>query len=223
MKFVYPDISMIFDTEDDRINTIIIENANLFCDVLNDIQRQISGMDGISVVSQKNVPSNMSKKVELLDRFVPFEINSKSLISKISTEIEKNALDGERYHDTVELLGRISEFLNQLTFDFNCDIVFQKMDIGSIIKACAPSILDEYQSLAEKLLDYFAMITEFIGEKLFITVNLRSYLSDAETELFMQSVRAHGYHLVMIESAERVKLSSEKRLIIDQDLCEIVC
>ena len=65
------------------------------------------------------------------------------------------------------------------------------------------------------------LIYEFDRQKLFITVNMRSFVSDAEAELFARTVIAHGYRVLMLESAERERLSNENRLIIDGDLCEI--
>ena len=62
---------------------------------------------------------------------------------------------------------------------------------------------------------------EFIGKKLFVTVNLRSYISDKEAELFMQTALLHKFNVFMIENYEHKRLSYEKRFIIDADLCLI--
>ena len=40
-------------------------------------------------------------------------------------------------------------------------------------------------------------------------------------ELFIETVRQHGYNLLMIESGEHPLLTSEQRYIIDSALCEI--
>ncbi len=37
----------------------------------------------------------------------------------------------------------------------------------------------------------------------------------------MASVLSHGYHVLMVESAEHTLLPCEQRTIIDRDLCEI--
>ena len=65
------------------------------------------------------------------------------------------------------------------------------------------------------------LVTEFDRKKLYITINLRSYIDDIETEKFIDTVLNHSYNLIMIESYEHSRLPNEQRYIIDADLCEI--
>ena len=51
MKFVYPDIDCVFDTEIERINTIVIENPRLLCAMISDLQTQLAGGEGRAVLS----------------------------------------------------------------------------------------------------------------------------------------------------------------------------
>ena len=65
------------------------------------------------------------------------------------------------------------------------------------------------------------LVTEFDRRKLYLTVNLRSYISDNEAYEFMKTVLNHGYNVIMLESSEHTHLDEELRYIIDADLCEI--
>lgn len=76
-------------------------------------------------------------------------------------------------------------------------------------------------TLPEKLLDYFEMVREFERNKLFFTVNLRSFLSDKEAEAFFRSVVMHEFSVIMFENKDYPKSKWEKRLILDADLCTI--
>lgn len=89
------------------------------------------------------------------------------------------------------------------------------------MKSAAPELRDDSSDLCEKLLDYFELVREFDRDKLFVLVNFRSYVSDDKFELFAQSVLSHGYRVFLIESSERKRASTENRLLIDKDLCEI--
>lgn len=64
------------------------------------------------------------------------------------------------------------------------------------------------------------LVREFDRDKLFFTVNLRSYIDDDEAELFMKTVIDHDFKIVMIENKEYNKLKHELRMTIDADLCE---
>ena len=101
------------------------------------------------------------------------------------------------------------------------DIEFDQLSPGMMVKAASPRFSEDYASLGEKILDYMELVYEYLGEKMFFTVNLRSYLADEETDLFMEGLLQHGYHCIMIESFERKQLTREKRYLIDLDLCEI--
>lgn len=221
MKFVFPEIDFIFDTECDKINTLIVENPYLLCSLLGDITDQLSGLDGKAVLSNNSRILPISKNMELLDRFIPFELSTKSLITKITADLENKAVSDDFYAKTVQAVGGIETLLNDLAFEYDCDIDFTKVSIGSFIKASGVEVKSSHTSLAEKILDYFELVTEFVGKRMFVTVNLRCYISDEDSELFMQSVLMHSYHLLMIESFEHSRLEHEKRLVVDRDLCLI--
>lgn len=221
MKFVYPEINKVFDTDIEKINTIVVENQKLLINILSDIYGQIEGNDGKSVLSDNKGILPMGKYAELLTQFVPFELCKKSLISKISALFEKKALEEDMYLETMELMSSIERYLYKLSFDFNCNPIFQKININSLIKASGFGLNEEYDSLGEKILDYFELVREFDHDKLFITFNLRCFLSDAETQLFIEDILRREIKLIMLESSERKLLSCENRLLIDSDLCEI--
>ena len=48
--------------------------------MIRDIFNQVQGEEGISVLSEDNKVLPMAKHIELLTRFVPFDMNQKSLI-----------------------------------------------------------------------------------------------------------------------------------------------
>ncbi len=82
-------------------------------------------------------------------------------------------------------------------------------------------LCEDYASLGEKLIDYMELAVEYLQKKLFVFVNLRSYISDREAQLFLDTVRQHKYHIILVESHESIKLKGEKRYIIDAAYCEI--
>lgn len=65
------------------------------------------------------------------------------------------------------------------------------------------------------------LVREYERDKLFITVNLRSYIDDSEMEKFMKTILQHQIHLIMVENREYERLPDEDRYIIDSGLCEI--
>ena len=61
---------------------------------------------------------------------------------------------------------------------------------------------------------------EKLGKKLFITLNMRSYFSDNEIELFIGEIKRKQLYVLMLENCARKKITGSDQLIIDSDLCE---
>lgn len=221
MKFVYPEINKVFEADANFVNTLVIENQELFCRIIEDIYNQINGFDGKSVLSADNKILPIHKHLEILSQFIPFEINRKKLLSKICSALEEKAISDEYYYQTTELMNKIEKYLLELSFDFTCNISFENIGIASLIKASGMEISDDYNSLGEKIIDLIELITEFDRKKFYVIINLRNYLSDEETTLFMDTVINHGFAVLMIEGNEHPPLPKEKRYIVDKDLCEI--
>lgn len=221
MKYVYPKIGKVFETDGNLVNTLVIENQGLFCRIIEDIQNQINGFDGKSVLSIDNKIIPINKNLEVLSQFIPFEINRKNLISKICSAIEAKSAEEEFCYKASELMTQIESFMMEISFDFACNLSFEKLNFASLVKASGLEIADDYDSLGEKIIDLMELITEFDREKFYVIINLRSYLSDEETAQFMDTVIRHRFSVLMIESNEHLLLPCESRFIIDKDLCEI--
>lgn len=220
MKFTYPNITNVFDTSVGKVNTIVIENQRLMAELLSEISSQLKGNDGKCILSENDKEIPLSKGLELLTYFTPFDLNARTLVSKLATALERRAME-EYYGESAQLLGNIEKFFFNVSQDFNCDVDFSKFSMGSLTKALGVEFCDEYETLSEKLCDYFELVQEFDRKKLFITLNLRTFISDEEFEKFLDTVILHEYNLIMIENKEYLRANNESRYIIDSDLCEI--
>ncbi len=221
MKFVYPEINRVFDTEGDKVPTLIIENQPLLFRLLGDIRSQIEGEDGKSVVSDNGKVLQTSKSAELITELIGFTLNRRQLINKASSVLEKTVMSGELFGEATELLYELNAFLSKAAFELDGDICFQGISFSSLIKSSGMEFREDYDSLPEKLIDYFELVEKYDRKKLFIIYDLRSFVSDKNVELFLETVVQHGYNVFMIESSERERLPSERRYIVDSSLCEI--
>ena len=221
MKFCHPEIESVLDTENGYYNTLVIEEQNFFTNLLRELNEQIQGSSGLAILSRGDVPVPMEKNAVVIDTFVPFDLNSKQLLSKIAAAMAQRAIAPENFEKTSSMLSAVELWLDDIAMDFPCDIVFSAISPASVIKSAAPEIRSDTDSVAEKVLDLIQLTEEFDRERLFFTVNMRSYVRDEDMELFVETILSHGYHVIGIESTARPPLTKEKRVIIDADLCEI--
>lgn len=220
MKWTHPELERVFDTESDAVPTLIVENRPFFVRLLSDLYQQTDGFSGQSVLSRNDTPIDFTKNAEIIENFVPFDINRKTLITKMISALEKAASSPEQTVPTGDLLQRIEEYLGGIAFDFPCDIIFPKLSISGLIKSAGPELRAEYETISEAVLDYMELVQTFDRERLFITVNMRCFVADEEMALFLSTAHSHGYHLLMLESHAYPLLPMESRTVVDDDLCE---
>lgn len=222
MRLTYPCINFSVELSENEIVSIIIENQRLFYDMVSDLSTQKEGTMGEWVLSKDSAPIDISKNIDLITQLVPFSINRKELINTLYSKIKHISNNEEMQEYTHETLTKIEQYIIRLTEDFTSEFVYNiDVDIVPLLKMFNLRYNDDYKTLPEKLIEYIFAVNEHIGAKLFIIVNLRSYINDDDAELFFQTLISHKIKLVDIECVERKKIEHERRVIIDNDLCII--
>ena len=203
MMIAYPAGDICCELKENKILTLVIENQHVFYSIISDIQTQLDGNSGEFVLSENYTPLDMRKNTELISQLI-------------------KAVNENMYQPTQELIAKISDYLYQLTEDEENElIVTVPEDISGILKAFDLRFDDNDMSLSEKLLEYMISSNEFKAKKLFIVINLRSYLTDNQAEQLFKSVLLKKLQLICIESAEHKRLGNEEVIIIDNDMCVI--
>ncbi len=223
MKFAYSDISGVFEFNQPFVHSLVIENQSLFRKLLKDIYLSLDGLTTSVILSKDNKTIDVSKNLEMITDFVNFDINRKSLLNKICNALERVSVSPENYLETQKLISEIENKVSMWSFEFPCDIVASKISVSNLLKGIGIELNDDYQGEngdAERIIDYMELVREFDREKLFITVNMRSYFSNTVMENFMKTVVSHEYKVLMLESKAYSLLNFEKRLTVDEDLCE---
>ena len=220
MKLVYKDMGHILSFDEGYVNELVIENKKLFFKIVSSIAAQVDGGHGDCVLSIKDRPVELGKYADLTVQFAPFELNRKSLLTKLYSSLEHKALLAENYTQTGNLLSDIERFMlylsEELPFDVNC----HRLTVGSIIKAVSPEIDDTDKSALEKIFSYMELVRELDRDRLFVMVNMRSYFDHSEMEAFTESASLYGFRVLLLESTSQSKLKNTQRYMIDGDLCE---
>lgn len=223
MKLAYPDISEVIQWNQPQIPTLVIESQKLFRKFIKDLWLSSENFSTDVVLSKSNVPIEFSKNAELIFDFINFNINQKPLINKICLAMEQKALASESYFETKKLLAEIENYVSEWSFDFPCNVTATKITVPNLLKAVGIELCDDYSGEsgdAERIVDYMELVREFDRDKVFITVNMRSWFSDETVENFLSTSLSHEYKVLLIDSKSHPLLKGEKRLTVDADLCE---
>lgn len=220
MNFAHPQLDQVLTIGGEQVNTLVIEQPQFFRTILQDLDAQINGGKGCCVLSQDNKVLPFDRHAEMIDSFLHIQLGRKPLLTKLTNRLETLAMEGDNYFQTVQFTSALERYIMDLSMDLPCDVFCSKMNFGGILRAVGVDIVDDHENDLERLLDYMELTRELEHERLFILVNLRSYYSDAEVEAFFASVLAHEYLILPVDSVSRVRLKNERRVTVDDDLCE---
>lgn len=221
MKLVYPTLQTPIVLSTDYISSVVIEEPGYFYEIVRDIKGQWEGMEGKAVLSRNNEPVDISKNLELVIDCINFEINQKTLLTKVLSVLERTGRSEDYIEKSQQLLAEIERYVYDISFDFDIELQCDKISIAQILKAAGIRIVSEYDKLTEVLYSYMQLVREFDVDKVFAFVNLRSFVKTEELQDFADTVLAHGYRVLLLDNQVYPSLSMEHRLIVDADLCEI--
>lgn len=222
MNLIYQNFDFKIEFEENYFYSIVIENQDLFSEMISDIDFQLQGLNGKFVLSENYVPIEVRKNVELITQFIPFNLNRKDLTNKVYDSLVKQSMKEEMTEKTYNLFLTLTQYLQDLMQLYESELeISQAEDIMQILKMFNVRFSEEEKDLCEKLLDYMVAVERYKSKKLFVTVNLRSYISDEKASQFFKELLLRKISILCIESCERKKLPQEKRMIIDKDCCVI--
>lgn len=111
----------------------------------------------------------------------------------------------------------ISELAQYAEGEFVTDEI---CDVTPLLKMFGLKFVDSYDTLEEKLLEFFLAMTEYAGKTVFICVNLRSCLSLQKQKSCLNLLLSTEYHSCVSNRPTREN-EIRKRVVIDDDLCVI--
>jgi len=221
MKIAYRELKNVIDVNTNQITGLVIENPEFMYKMLRELKKATEGLDSNIVVSDNETPISAQKTITYITDFVEFTLNQKTLISKIMSELDKKSQNELYYEKSERLLETIEMHIESLSDDLPCEIMCEKLNMLAVIKAVGIEIIDDYDSLEERILAYMDLSRAYEGKKLFVFVNLRSLVSYDTLQLMMDTAITREYRVLLIDNMDYKKLSCESRIIIDNDLCVI--
>lgn len=220
MILCHPHIETAIDFTIHKVNTLAIENPKFFRSIILGLYDQLSGLSGDFVLSENGKELNLGALTEIIDNCICLSMNSKTLLGKIASAMEKLAYSEDFYLETSNMLHHVEQYINDLSFRLDCDVQCSHQAIAGLLKASGLIIREEYESHLEKIVDYMELTREFNGRNLFIFINMRTFFSNNEIGEFFATVLSHNYNVLLVDGVSTNILKDEKRITIDADLCE---
>lgn len=157
----------------------------------------------------------------MFDVFSP-EINQTSLLKKLYQELESDLNAEEMYQKKIDLESRLYALTDDLMYRSRFSIIAGEIHYDLLFKAVGLQFEFAGDSVLERLVDYMKIAYELSGKRLFVIVNLDSFLDEEELVALENFLRYNEIRVLALQNRiTREGLESENLRIIDQDLCEI--
>ena len=220
MKIMIPGFNSPMHLKEGVVNSLVIECPNCLLEITTDIYEQINKRKGNIILSENETVLDISKIIELITQFVPFDINRKTLVTKLQKDICDKSVQLMQETSHMEL-AELMKFLYELLDLQDFDLILDNVDVGMLLKCANVRFSDECSSFAEELYQYCKAVAEFESKRLFVFVNLRCYITEKEFELFSKTLIDHGLLALFVDNREYKRVANENRVVMDEDLCII--
>ncbi len=223
IKLAYSKLEQPLEIQETHISVLIIENPQLLVAFVEELQRAIQKEDTSFTLIKGSKKLAIDKEIELITDVFHIDINNRKVLNKIYEDLTKRAHEDEFFLKTNELEGEILSFIDNLLQGYDYPLYCgDEVALPSILKDLQVSIDIESLTLLEHLQNYVEIVSNLFGKRLFVFLNLKSFLSKEDLQHFYQFCIYEKIHILLIEPMERVpRIFCENIRIIDNDLCEI--
>lgn len=164
----------------------------------------------------------MTKYVEIIFDIFNLEANSANILKKMYSELEEDLNTQEVYTKKVELESIIANITDELIYRSRFSLKAGEINYQNLFKAIEIEFDYEKNSVLERLIEYIKVTSELLKTKLYIIVNLDSFLSEEELVELEKFLLYNDIKVLALQNAiRREVIPSENLRIVDKDLCEI--
>lgn len=165
---------------------------------------------------------NLSKNTNLIFDLFNLEANASKILKKLYSELEEDVNSEEMYPRKVEMESVIINIMDDLIYRSRFSLTVGDLNYQTLFRACSVEFDYDHSSLVERLIEYMEVASELLGIKLFVIVNLDSFLSAEELNELKKYLCYNGIKVLALQNNISRRVDSNENLrILDQDLCEI--
>lgn len=205
----------------DKINVLYIENQQMFRNTIRNFYDGVVDENNI-IFSENYSPVKFKNNVCFIPDIFSVDFSS-SFLKRVYEDLSDYA-NTYLQESTFSIKANIIDFLEKLSRNYDLDFDFKdEVDITDLLKiqSFKPNLNND--NLLSRLLDYIIMMRRYSSIKCFVILNLHTYFSLTELELFYKELAYQSIEILVIENKKVFSsLQNEITYIVDEDMCEII-
>lgn len=151
-----------------------------------------------------------------------FDATDKKIVNLLYKKLQNNYNDGSFILKFNEINASIEDFLYDLCSSVDFSIDHECPSLEDLLKICSVKPSKTYDGLIEKLICYINIFAELKRTEFFVLVGIKDVLTEEEIELLYRHCALNKIALFLVERRTEKRKKNERKIIITEDLCEIV-
>lgn len=223
MRLIYSEYDIDIELSIDKANVLCIENRNVFSECIMELWNQCEAKDGNWFLSDKGKDLQVSKNVTSILNPVGIDLNDRKLLKILYQNMETDVHEN-KYLKLGEINSSIVSFIDEIVDRQPYAIEFDdNVAVADLLKIYNVRFVEETESLLELIITYVQLWHRVANCKVFVFVNLKTYLDDNQISQLYEMLRYEQVFILLIEANYTGKIDDENVKIIDKDLCFIDC
>lgn len=210
--------------EDKKILNIEIYNKKFFYRFIKDLNLIENGnnLEEITAFNKQNEEITLTNKIEILSDFLDFDLYNKKYSSDFQKYIVKNS-EEKNIDKIVKEYSKVYDSISNIVNLLDIPITIKNdFDFESIIKSFKFEV-NFSDDLLNNLTDLLEIKLSLSKEKIYVFINLKSYLSNEDLLEFYKYICSKNINSIFIDTSKYEDFNNYvNKIIIDTDLDEFV-
>lgn len=211
------------EIKENETNVIVMENKKQITSFINDLCDDVNNSTSNFYLSDNlkelSVANNCAVCIDFFNYNIDKKVSTK-VYKLLENYFSKDAAIQESY---MNLQSNIYNFLDNLIFNFDINLSFNdEYDITSIFKLADIKVNEDNSSLLNKIITIIKVASHLNMFKILFFVNLKTFFNIEELKEIYKQSYYYKIHLILIENKKTDTIDSEKYIVIDEDLCQII-
>lgn len=205
--------------EDGSITHLFIENPKTYRQYILELLAQYSGEDGNFVLSQDGKEISLSKNLSIITDPLSFIFDEKKINTKVNKDLLSVSQSAEIQQESYKIISSLECYAEQIKEQSPYNIDFDSLDEAKILKLLNFHLSLDFETMADKILEYFNTSNDILNISNFIILNTTQYFSKEELSILENECKSLKHNVLFIDSKNIYDACNP--IIIDHDNCEI--
>lgn len=222
MNLVTEYLENSFEIKSKTINTLVIEDTKYFSKFIKALMETVNKESEEFELIEDYKKIDLSKVTKVIFDLFSLEANNATILKKLYTELENDINSEEIFNKKIEMESLAANIVDDLIHMSRLSLKAGDINYQYFFKALAIEFDYDKNSIIEKLIEYIKVTADMLDIKLFIIINLDSFLTEEDLVELSKFLCYNEIKVLALQNkiTRQVKTCENLR-ILDQDLCEI--